>query len=363
MLGSHTTPILAALAGGTQGPRVLVLGPARTAVSGVATHLNQLFESSLAGYFQLSQFQVGSEGRSERSMSTALRLIKSPFTFTLCLIQSRARIVHINTSFEPKGYWRDMVYLVVAKAMRRKVVYQIHGGALPREFFAGNRTLTKLLRRILCWPDAVVLLAKSEMTAYAEFAPRARLLRIANAVTPYEVDLRVERYAQNRPLKLAYLGRLAVNKGILETIEAVRILRDRGVDVDLTIGGSGAAEGEISRAINAGSLGDRVHLAGAISGDVKQRLWDEADVFAFPTYHREGLPYALLEAMAAGAVPVVSPVGAIPDVMQHEVHGLFVPAHDPAAVATALERLATDRQLLHRLALAARKRVTEQYSV
>jgi glycosyltransferase involved in cell wall biosynthesis len=342
---------------------VLVLGPARTAVSGVATHLNQLFESPLAGYFQLRQFQVGSEGRSERSVSTALRLLKSPFTFALCVIRSRARIVHINTSFEPKGYWRDMVYLIMAKAMRRKVVYQIHGGALPREFFAGNRTLTKLLRRILCWPDAVVLLAKSEMTAYAEFAPRARLFRIANAVTPHEVDLRAERYAQNRPLKLAYLGRLAVNKGILETIEAVRILRDRGVDVDLTIGGSGAAEGEISRAINAGSLGDRVHLAGAISGDVKQRLWDEADVFAFPTYHREGLPYALLEAMAAGAVPVVSPVGAIPDVMQHEVHGLFVPAHDPPAVATALERLARDRQLLHRLAVAARKRVIEQYSV
>jgi glycosyltransferase involved in cell wall biosynthesis len=363
MLGSHTTPILTGLAGGTQGPRVLVLGPARTAVSGVATHLNQLFESSLAGYFQLSQFQVGSEGRSERSMSTALRLIKSPFTFTLCLIQSRARIVHINTSFEPKGYWRDMVYLAVAKAMRRKVVYQIHGGALPREFFAGNRTLTRLLRRILCWPDAVVLLAKSEMTAYEEFAPRARLLRIANAVTPYEVDLRAERYAQNRPLRLAYLGRLAVNKGILETIEAVRILRDRGVDVELTIGGSGAAECEISRAIHAGSLGDRVRLAGAVSGDVKQRVWDEADVFAFPTYHREGLPYALLEAMAAGAVPVVTPVGAIPDVMQHEVHGLFVPAHDPEAVATALERLARDRLLLHRLALAARKRVIEQYSV
>jgi glycosyltransferase involved in cell wall biosynthesis len=135
------------------------------------------------------------------------------------------------------------------------------------------------------------------------------------------------------------------------------------VDVELTIGGSGAAKCEISRAINAGSLGDRVRLAGAVSGDVKQRLWDEADVFAFPTYHREGLPYALLEAMAAGAVPVVTPVGAIPDVMQHEVHGLFVPAHDPAAVATALERLARDRPLLHRLALAARKRVTEQYSV
>jgi glycosyltransferase involved in cell wall biosynthesis len=279
------------------------------------------------------------------------------------LLRNRPRIVHINTSFEPKGYWRDIVYLVVAKLTRRKVVYQIHGGALPREFFAGSRTLTALLRCVLRWPDAVVLLAQNEMAAYRGFAPRARLVRIANAVAPCAVDLSVERYLQDRPLEVAYLGRLAVNKGILDSIEAIGMLRERGIDVHLTIAGSGAAEQQISRAIDTGRLADRVRLAGALYGDAKQRLWQRADVFAFPTYHREGLPYALLEAMAAGAVPVVSPVGAIPDVMQHEVHGLFVPAHDPQALAAALERLATDRRLLHRLALAARKRVIDQYSI
>jgi glycosyltransferase involved in cell wall biosynthesis len=363
VLGSRGTLAKPGVTGSIRCPRVLLLGPARTAVSGVATHLNQLFESPLANHFHLSQFQVGSEGRAERRARLALRLITSPLAFTLCLLQTQPRIVHINTSFEPKGYWRDIVYLVVAKLMRRKVVYQIHGGALPGEFFTGSRMLTALLRRVLCWPDAVVLLAQSEMAAYRKFAPRARLVRIANAVTPCEVDLRAERYVHNRPLKIAYLGRLAVNKGILDSIEAVRILRDRGVDVHLTIGGSGAAQHEVSRAIEAGRLADRVRLTGAVYGDAKQQLWQQADVFAFPTYHREGLPYALLEAMAGGAVPVVSPVGAIPDVMQHEVHGLFVPAHDPQSVAAALERLANDRRLLLRLALAARKRVIDQYSV
>ncbi len=346
-----------------RGPRVLLLGPARTAVSGVATHLNQLFGSQLSSGFCLTQFQVGSEGRAEHPAGLALRLLTSPFAFILCVLRTRPRIVHINTSFEPKGYWRDIVYLVLAKLMGRKVVYQIHGGALPAEFFPNSRILTLLLRHVLRWPDAVVLLAKSEITAYRSFAPRARLVRIANAVAPCEVDLAAGRYMQDRPLEIVYLGRFAVNKGILETIAAVKILRDRGVRVNLTIGGSGPAESEISRAIDAGQLADRVCVAGAVYGDAKQRLWRQADVFAFPTYHREGLPYALLEAMAAGAVPVASQVGAIPDVMQHEVHGLFVPAHDPQAVATALERLASDRRLLHRLALNARKRVYDQYSI
>jgi glycosyltransferase involved in cell wall biosynthesis len=350
-------------AAGASGPRVLLLGPARTAVSGVSTHLNQLFESDLPSRFRLFQFQVGSEGRAQSRMRTVLRLITSPFAFATCLIRTRPRIVHINTSLEPKSYWRDIVYLALAKGMGCKVIYQVHGGALPGEFFAGNRVLTALLRRILSWPDRVVLLARTEMAAYGGFAPQARLVRIANAVTAVEAELSTERYAADRPLEVVYVGRLAADKGVFETIEAVRILRDRGVLVRLTLAGSGAAAPQIARAIQTHRLADCARLVGAVFGAEKQQLWQHADVLAFPTYHREGLPYALLEAMASGAVPVISPVGAIPDVMQHEVHGLFVPAHDPHAVADALRRLARDRTLLHRLAVAAHARIREHYSV
>jgi glycosyltransferase involved in cell wall biosynthesis len=322
-----------------RGPRVLLLGPARSAVSGVSTHLNQLFESALSRRFRLLQFQVGSEGRAQSRVGMLFRLITDPLA------------------------WRDIVCLALAKAMMRKVVFQVHGGAPPGEFFAGSRVLTALLRRILSWPDTVVLLARSEMTAYGSFAPRARLVRIANAVSADEADLRAERYSTNRPLRIVYLGRLAADKGIFETIEAVKILRDRGIAVSLTIAGSGPARREIAQAIEADRLGDRAWLVQAVFGSAKQQLWREADVLAFPTYHREGLPYALLEAMAGGVVPVISPVGAIPDVLQDEVHGLFVPAHEPRAVADALERLANDRPLLHRLALAARARAVDHYSV
>jgi glycosyltransferase involved in cell wall biosynthesis len=85
-------------------------------------------------------------------------------------------------------------------------------------------------------------------------------------------------------------------------------------------------------------------------------------VLAFPT-HGEGLPYALLESMAAGAVPVISPVGGIPDVMQDQVHGVFVPPRNPRALADALERLHHDRASLQRMAVAGRQRIVEQYSV
>jgi glycosyltransferase involved in cell wall biosynthesis len=162
---------------------------------------------------------------------------------------------------------------------------------------------------------------------------------------------------------MVYVGRLAATKGIFETIEAARILRDRGVEVCLTVAGTGAEMPAVCKAIEAAGLGTRARVAGAVFGAAKEQLWQRAHVLAFPTYHQEGLPYALLECMAAGAVPVVSPVGAIPDVVQDEVHGLFVPSRDPEALAEALERLARDRELLHRLATAAHARVTSSFSV
>ena len=289
-----------------------------------------------------------------------MRLAVSPIFLFVRLVRLRPRIVHINTSLDPKAYWRDLVYLAVAKVLRRKVVYQVHGGALPEQFFPHSRLLTALLRRVLMWVDVVVLLAKCEMTAYEEFAPRARLIRIANCV-PIEQGQRSSG-SDRAVLSVAYIGRLTASKGIFETIEAVRLLRDRGIEVSLTIAGSGEALEAIEHAISAGGLTGRVRLVGEVFGEAKHHLWCRTDVLALPSY-REGLPYALLEAMACGVVPVTSPVGAIPDVVLDRQHGLLVPPKQPQAVALALQQLAGDRLLLQRLSHAARERVETRYSV
>ncbi len=291
-----------------------------------------------------------------------VRIVTTPFAFAGCLISRRPRLVHINTSFEPKGYWRDLAYLAVAKTLRRKVIYQVHGGASPADFFAGSSALTAVLRRVLSWVDAVVLLGSAEADQFRRFAPEARVVQIPNAVPVYAADLSSARYMAETKLKIVYLGRLEVEKGILDTIAAVRILRDRGIPVCLTIAGSGTALQQIREAIAAAALEQSVRLVGVVSGAAKQQLWQESHVLAFPSY-QEGLPYAVLEAMSYGVVPVTTAVGSLPEVMQDHIHGLFVPARDPLALAAALGRLSQDRAWLHQLALAGRERIVQRYSV
>src|ERR1700682_6008868 len=113
-------------------PVVLILGPHRAAVSGVSTHLNLLIDSTLGEDFDLVHFQVGSEGREEGALGKLLRLIASPFALAATIIFRHASIVHLNTSLNPRAYWRDLAYLFVAKSLGARVLYQVHGGRLPR---------------------------------------------------------------------------------------------------------------------------------------------------------------------------------------------------------------------------------------
>ena len=342
---------------------VLLLGPDLRAVSGVSTHLNQLIGSKSILHRRLTHFQVGSEGRDESAFSKAWRFLASPIQLLVRLIHERPEIVHVNSAMVPSAFWRDLVYVAVARAAGAKIVFQVHGGLLPEEFAAGSRFKRAMLARTLRLADAVVLLAESERQAYRTFVPEAKLCVVANAIDARALlDANRAVTAADRPLRLAYVGRYTATKGVFDIVEAIAMLRDRDVAVSMRFAGSGPEEKRLRDRVSALRLDDRIRFEGAVFDERKDRLWLESDVFPFPTYHCEGLPYSLLESLAAGAVPVVCPVAAIPEVMTDGFHGLFVPPRDPAMLADAIERLHRDRDMLRRMSEAGRARVRSHYT-
>ncbi len=342
-------------------PLVMILGPSLDAVSGVTTHLRELMQAPLLGDVEFVHFQVGSEGRREGPVARALRLAVSPFSLFSAILRRRPRIVHINTSFDPKAYWRDVVYLMVARLAGCRVVYQVHGGARPQHFFRGRRLLESLLRRVMQSADAVVVLSDGEAADFRSFSPGARLRAIPNAVDAPALAFPLREVNRDAPLRLVYLGRLAREKGLREVVEAAATLASHGVDFELHVAGSGADEGAMRGWAEAAGLKARIAWHGPLSGAAKVRFWRSGDVFVFPS-HAEGLPYAVLEAMAAGAVPVASRVGAIPEVLEDGVHGLLVAPRDPAAVASAILRLHGDRDTLGAMQRAGQQRVLGAFS-
>jgi glycosyltransferase involved in cell wall biosynthesis len=344
-------------------PVVLLLGPHRAAVSGVSTHLNLLIDSTLGDDYEVVHFQVGSEGRDEGAIGKVLRLLVSPFFLAASIIFRHVSIVHINTSLNRKAYWRDLAYLFVSKALGARVLYQVHGGDLPRKFFANRPALTSFLRWTLGVPDLVVVLAQVELSAYREFIPKQQVVALPNGIDcrPFS-GVPTVRSDPTHPLQIVYVGRIAREKGLYETLQGLRLAHELGVDARLVIGGSGAEEPRLRRYAQALGIANRVVFVGPVFGNDKVKLLSGADVMVLPSYS-EGLPYALLESMAAGVPVIATPVGAIPDVVSHDIHGFLVPPRDGKAIAEAIAILAGDREKLSWMSRACRRRVRAAFSI
>jgi glycosyltransferase involved in cell wall biosynthesis len=343
--------------------KILIFSPALNAVSGVSTHVNLLINSTLSSQFEFIHFQVGSEGRSENKLQRLARFVYSPVQLGAMLIRHRPSIVHINTSMDLKAFWRDLSYFIVARMLGRKIVNQFHSGSAPSTLFS-NPVLSCLLRRFLLASHVVTVLSSEALRSHKTFDERIAVSLVPNAIdTTGLLEVELKSASAVDPLKLVYVGRIVRSKGLLDALEALKLLKDSGLRFGLKVAGSGPDEAAVRTLIASLNLEAQVTLLGPVFGDAKNKLWCDSDVQVFPTYHNEGLPYSILESMAAGCVPVTCSVAAIPDVMQDGVHGLFVPARDPEALAVAIRNLDSDRAALARMSFACRERIREHYTV
>ena len=169
-------------------------------------------------------------------------------------------------------------------------------------------------------------------------------------------DLRLKRDDQ---LVLA-VGNLYPVKGHRDLIDALSLLDAGDRRVHLAIAGRGdLAEALTSHACDLG-MSDRVHLLG-LRADIPELL-AAADLFVMPS-HSEGLPMAVLEAMAAGLPIVATAVGDVPRALDHGSAGLLVPPASPTVLAAAMRLLLDDRRLARTLGERAAVRVRAHYSL
>jgi glycosyltransferase involved in cell wall biosynthesis len=148
-------------------------------------------------------------------------------------------------------------------------------------------------------------------------------------------------------------------KGLDHLVEAFAALR-LDPEAHLVLAGDGPIRNTLAIKVHRLGLEARVHLLGP-RRDVCSLL-KAADVFAFPS-RAEGLPNALLEAMAAGCPIVATDVAGCRDLIEHERNGLLVPYGDSRALTDALDRLLNDSTLALQLGRRACETVTAHWQI
>ncbi len=181
-------------------------------------------------------------------------------------------------------------------------------------------------------------------------------------------DFRFMERTEARPLRLVSVCRLVPKKGMNVALDGLARATEAGVDARYEIIGDGPLLSELR--LQAGRLGldARVRFAGSLAPDaVRQRVM-AADVMLQPSLtapdgDEEGIPVALMEAMATGAVPVAARHAGIPELVEDGSSGLLVNEGDAQGVADAIRRLAGDLSLRADLGRGARARIEEAFSL
>jgi glycosyltransferase involved in cell wall biosynthesis len=177
-----------------------------------------------------------------------------------------------------------------------------------------------------------------------------------------------ERREPGELFTIACVASLAGYKGQRYLIDACDVLHQRGVPFQCLLVGEGEDRPHLEAQIRRLGLTDRVRLLGAQPRHKVSELLQQVDALALPSVvmpngKMEGIPMALMEALAAEIPVVATAISGIPELVRDGETGLLVPERDAAALAEALLRLYTDRDLGRRLASAGRQLVLREFNL
>ena len=284
-------------------------------------------------------------------------------------LERRRRVARIVREASPS--WDVLLFyflpnrrarLVYAANRCPKVVSFVVGtvalGALPAGTSAGRRLVSRLgtlwtalqLRGVIRRSGLVVVNSdelRASLPARARTAARVVLLAARHSSQRWRTGDRF----QGAGVNLMVAGRMTLEKGVLDAIDAFAIVKKRLHAARLHLAGDGPAlDAALERASALGVRDDVIAHGWVPAGDALFSLMREMDVFLMPSYaDYEGFPQVIWEAMAHSVLVVCTCVRGPREVLDHERHVLFVPMRDPAAMAEAILRLADDSALRRRL--------------
>jgi glycosyltransferase involved in cell wall biosynthesis len=283
------------------------------------------------------------------------------------------RVVHgpaaiAYASLGPTGVarFRDLLVITVARHVASRCLVHVHSEGLA-PIMAGGSAVNRLLRWCLRGTELIAITGGTAATARSVPGHFRRIWQLSNAVADPGQPA-AERAPG--PARIAMIANLDPRKGVPDFIAALGLLKQRGLDFAATLVGPGTREMSLedARALAAAAgVADRLTLTGALYDADKMAVLAGADIFAYPSRH-DLAPLVLMEAMAAGAVPVAGDTGGIAEMMGPDLADLVIPTDGgtDAVAARLADRIAHLLERPARLTMArraARTRYEQEFTL
>jgi O-antigen/teichoic acid export membrane protein/glycosyltransferase involved in cell wall biosynthesis len=329
-----------------QRQRIVMIGahPTKT-LGGISTLISDLLQSPLAREFEFKHIVSQVDGGGPLAKLLLALKALGQLIWTLCLWRPALVYVHVGGN---ASLYRKTVFIGLARLSGLPVMAHFHAGNFAPYFAAQSAWGRQLILRGLGLSHKFIAVSQEMARWLVQLWPQAEVAVIPNGVRT-ELFTTTRNHTAATP-RLLFVGKMGFLKGEADLLRALRQLHDQGVTnwrLDLL----GQLSADIHPLIEQLGLAAQIDQCGPVGLHERIGYFQRADVFVLPTY-AEGMPLAVLEALAAGLPVLTTPVGGIPELLEDGGAGLLVAPGDVRALALRLEQLLTDPAL--RLALSER---------
>ena len=311
--------------------KVLIIAHDARATGGVNNFL-RIMRRRLRGRIDATRFSNGPRHNEKGKIRILARMAWDYARFVGVVSRKNFDVLHINPTFDMRSLPREVVFVWLSRIFspKTKVVLFFRGWDWNAVSAVQDSPVRrKLFLTTLNKVDRVLLLSDTFKAGLVKLGvPGDKVFR---TTTMFEGAVLRDVQATNIPKALQtllFLCRFMPAKGGLEVIEAFSRIASNFPMARLVMAGDGPQRSALEAAAAASGFSNRITFTGYVGGVEKMTLLAEAGLFVLPTTHPEGMPNAILEAMAAGEVILTTAVGGISDIVIDRENGTILKSQD-----------------------------------
>lgn len=290
---------------------------------GIATIVN-----SLSKYYE--DFNYIASTRSNNIFIMFGYFLNSIIKLIFYILFRKIQIVHIHGASNG-SFLRKMILIYISAFFKIKIIYHIHGGGFQDFYQKYNKfnIIDKTLQKV----DLLLVLSETWKSYFSKIINPHKIFIMNNFIEPPHTYNLVSKDS----VEFLFLGHILEEKGIFDLMDIIISNKDelKKSKFELIIGGSGNTN-KLLDIIESEELSCLVQFKGWVSGEEKEKLLANCDVYILPSY-KEGLPISILEAMSYGKPIISTIVGGIPEIITSGYNGILVVPGDKDAISNAIK--------------------------
>ena len=331
--------------------KICMVVPDRLVKGGIASVVNGYREHDFSGKCEVSYIESYRNGSKWEKLAKAL---KGYLLFFREMILNKPDIVHIHSSFGP-SFYRKMPFIYMACLRGVPVINHIHGAEFETFYLKASDRKKRRIRKV--YGKCTMLIALSEEWKR----------NLESVVSPEKITV-IENYCKipdlsgtEKKKQILFLGEIGKRKGCYDIPEIYGRVLEKGERLPLIMAGDGELA-EVKKLFEDRDLLESVSFPGWVRGADKDKCLKESGIFLFPSYY-EGMPMAVLEAMAYGMAIVTTRVGGIPHLLEDGGSGYLCEPGDIEGLSKRLLELSKDGDKRRKMGERARQKAIEEYSM